>query len=179
MSYKFGKVSLMKRFIARLAIVLTIAICSCLLVGCDPSTYRFEQTDFSDVVSVELVNYDNSEQKHFFSWVPDHSSELKSFDDSQLSVLEALGEDSIPDFIDTLCECDILAEYYAYDSPNGVCIMLTFSDGDFLIINCKEDSYAGYIGLYSSDGNVKKFIGCFSYFNAFKVLVNNYFHIEI
>ena len=153
--------------------------CCFTLTACDPGTYYFEQEELSDIVRIELINYDNPEQKHFISWVPDHTSDLKPLDNSKISVLETLEEDKIPQFIDTLCEFDILYRYYAFDSPNGVCLKLSYSNGDFLIVNCNVPSFAGYIGEFTSDGEVTAFIGCFSASSSFTTLVNNFFQTKI
>lgn len=151
-------------------------ICSLFIfAACDPATFYFNHEYLSDTVSVELIRYDNPEQKHFSSWVPDHTSELKPFDQSKVVVSETLDENKIPDFIDTICEYDILYKYYAFDTPNGICIKLTYSNGDFLIVSCNENSFKGYIGKFFSNGEVADFIGCFSAFDSFETLLNDYF----
>lgn len=164
----------MKKSIGLIAAFIILIIGCITLTACDPNRIHLKQEELSDIVSVELVKYDNSKQKCFFSWIPDHSSDLKPFDDSKLSVMETLPVDKIPQFIDTLCECDIFSNYYAYDSPNGICFKLSYSNGDFLIVNGKD-----YIGKFSSDGEVAEFIGCFSNSNFFKTLVNNYFRANV
>lgn len=168
----------MKKVTALLAILLVI--CSlCVFAACDPSTVYIEPEYVSEVVRVELINYDNPAQKHFFSWVPDHTADLKPFDKSKFSVVETLDEDKIAAFLDTLYECPILSTYFAFDSPNGLCLKLTYSNGDFLIINCYERSFVGYIGKFSSNGEVDEFIGCFVSLQCFEILVNDYFQTQI
>ena len=159
--------------------VILLIICSFMLAGCDPVNYNFHRDDLEDIVSIELIQYDNPEQEHFSSWVPDHTSDLKPFDDSKVNILETLDDDHISELIDTLCACNILDTYYAYDSPNGLCLKLSYSNGDFLIVNCNENSYTGYIGKFSSDGEVAQFIGCFTSVESFKTLVNDYFQTKI
>ena len=157
-----------------------IIICSLFIFeACDPGTFRFDLEYLTDIVSVELIRYDNPEQKHFSFWVPDHSSDLKSYEQSKEIVSETLDENKISDFIDTICECDVLYKYYAFDTPNGICIKLTYSDGDFLIVNCIENSFVGYIGKFYSNGDVADFIGCFSDLKCFETLVNDYFQMKI
>lgn len=160
-------------------VMILLIICCITLTGCDPNGYNFVPDDLADIVSVELIQYDNPEQKRFSSWVPDHTSDLKSFDNSKVSILETLDESHISELIDTLCEFDILDTYYAYDSPNELCLRLTYSNGDFLIINCDKNAFAGYIGKFSPDGEVAQFIGCFESWQSFNTLVNDYFQIEI
>ena len=169
----------MKKIITTLVTILLILSALCAFAACDPNEINLDHEYLSDIVSVELINYDNSAQRQFFSWVPDHTSDLKPFDESKISVRETLDADKFSDFIDTLCECSILEKYYAFDSPSGLCLKLTYSNGDFVIINCYKYSFAGYIGKFSSDGEVADFIGCFVNFNSFKILVNDYFQTKV
>ncbi len=165
-----------RNFLAAGAVVCSL----CALSGCavDPGSYQFSRDELAEVVSVELIEYENPAQKHFLPWVPDHSSDLKPFDSEKVRVLETLDADMVPQFGETLCECDILYLYYAYDSPNGICMRLSYSDGDFLILNCAERSYAGYIGRFSPDGEVARFIGCFSSRGSFEFLMD-FFETEL
>ena len=168
----------MKKITVLLAVLLLL--CSlCTFAACDPSEIYFDRDDLSDIVSVELINYDNPKQKPFFSWVPDHTADLKPFDNSKISVLETLEGDKISDLLDTLCECPILAKYYAYDSPSGLCLKLNYANGDFVIITCYVDSFTGYIGRFYSNGEVAEFIGCFVSTRCCEVLVNDYFQTKI
>lgn len=175
---KFSKVPKIGTAISRWVMIFLI-ICCITLTGCDPSSYYFAHDDLDDIVSIELIQYDNPEQKEFFSWVPDHTSDLKPFDNSKVSILETLDEGHISELIDTLCQFHILGTYYAYDSPKGLCLRLTYSSGDFLIVSCDENSYTGYIGKFSLDGEVVQFIGCFASLRSFQTLVNDYFQTKI
>lgn len=175
MKNKLGNVFKSRKFIAIIAAALILIICCFTLTACDPGSYYFEQEELSDIVNIELINYDYPEQKHFKSWVPNHTADLKPFNDSKLSVLETLDGDKFPQFIDTLCEFHILYKYYVFDAPNGVCIKLSYSNGDFLIINGYKSLYVGYIGKFTSDGKVAEFIGSFSNSSSYKTLVNDFF----
>lgn len=168
----------MKRFVI---LFFTISF-SLLLTACDPGSYMFDYDELTNnVIRVELIDYKNPDQKHFVSWVPDHSSKLLPFNTSDLTTLEALDENKIPDFLSQLSEENILYKYYAYDSPKGICLKLSYSNGDFLIISCdyERKSYSGYIGIYSADGNIIDFIGCFSNYYSFETLVNDFFETDL
>ena len=150
----------------------------CLLLGaCDPGFYTVDQEELKQVVSVELIQYGNPEQKHFSSWVPDQFKKLVSFDAEKATVLETLPADKIPEFLDAFSEAEILHTYYAYNSPRDICLRLNYENGDFLIAwaNYAEGSYAGYIGEYSSSGTVLSFWGSFCSLPEYKSLVNDYF----
>ena len=57
--------------------------------------------------------------------------------------------------------------------------MVTYNNDYFEIINCKKDTYAGYIGRYNSNGENVEFFGCFSNYDYFVELVNDYFGYKI
>ena len=152
------------------------------MTACDPGTYNLrEETDPQDVVSVELIRYDNPKQKKFVSWVPDHFIKLRPMDLSAVTVLETLPDTSVEPFLEQLSTEDILWKYYVFDSPKGVCLRITYSDGGFLIISAdyENQSYRGYIGMYNADGEVTDFYGSFVSYYSFESLVNDYFDTNI
>lgn len=51
-----------------LLVFLTL-IC-CLLCACDPGTFHIHQETLESVVSVELIQYENPDQNHFFLGCP-------------------------------------------------------------------------------------------------------------
>ncbi len=165
------------------AFILIFTLLLCLvLTACDPGHYAFDYDELSDkVVSVELINYDNPDQKPFISWVPDHSSDLLPFDCSNSTLLEVLDEDRIPDFLNQLSQADTLYEYYVYNSPKGICMKLSLENGNFIIISCnhEKESFYGYIGEYSPEGEVTDFIGSFSSYYYFEKLVSDFFETDL
>ena len=134
-----------------------------------------------DVISIELIQYDNAEHNHFASWVPDHFDKLLPFDTANATVLETLPTEKISEFCDAFLKTDILDTYYAYNSPKDVCIRLNYANGNFLIIwaNYIENSYSGYIGEYASDGTVLSFWGSFSALRYYTDLVEQYFDYRL
>ena len=167
----------MKKIICFLClIILTLSF-----GACDPGTLTIPPESLAEITSIELIEYTNPEQKHFHSWVPDHSDDLVPFDFSKMTVLETLPEERLTDFKDAFTQTDILNLYYAYDSPADVCIKANYSNGDFLIIwaNYKRGSFGGYIGKFAQDGSVSSFWGCFSALFYYEDLVNNFFTYQI
>lgn len=166
-----------------LVLISVIIIITCLtFTACDPGSYQFEHNDLANnVVRVELINYDNPDQKQFVSWVPDHSSKLLPFNKSNMTILEQLDESRIDDFLSQLSEEDILSEYYVFNSPKGICLKLTYANDDFMIITSdyENEAFYGYIGKYTADGEVSEFIGSFSSYSSFESLVNNYFETKL
>ena len=114
--------------------VLIIAVLSIVLCSCDPGTYYILDEELSDIVSIQLIQYDNSNQKTFTSWVPNHFDDLKPFDVCKYVVIKELEEERIENFLTSFKETKILHSYYAYDSPKDLCIKCNYSNGNFLII---------------------------------------------
>lgn len=172
----------MKNKIIKIVAIIALLFVLCFtLSACDPSPYNFKSEDLAEVISIELINYDNPEQKHFSSWVPNHTSDLKKFDFKKMNHLETLDQSGISAFADDLCDCEILYKYFAYDSPSGICIKLNYFNGDFLIVQSDYEtgSFIGYIGKFNIYGEVADFIGCFESLSSYKRLVNNYFSTQI
>ena len=154
-------------------------ICFCLLFmcACDPGPYEVDRESLEGVVSVEWIDYENPSQAHFDTWVFDQSRKLRPFDLSKATVQATLPTESIPAFLDAFEKTDILAKYYAFNSPNGRCIRLTYENGDFLIIciNQEQGGFPGYIGEYRADGSVLSYWGCFSSPVYYENLVAQFF----
>ena len=165
-----------KVFAAIIVAIICLSMCSC-----DPGSFSISREDLNDVISVELIEYANPNQKHFTSWVPDQFDKLVPFDPANATTLEFLPSDKISDFLDAFAKTDILHTYYAYNSPKDVCIKLNYQNGNFLIIwaNYADNRFAGYIGEYSSDGTVLSFWGSFSSLSYYKDLVNKYFSYKL
>ena len=161
--------------------VLCFVLCCFMLTACDPGSFIIEEDYLKDVIAIELIEYDNPNQKSFFTWVPNQFDELKPFDITNYRVLEELPEEKIDEFLLSFQETDILHTYYAYDSPKDICIKLNYSNSNFLIIwaNYKQNVFAGYIGEYLPDGTVLSFWGCFSALFYYEELVSDFFSIEL
>ena len=168
----------MKKVLLIGLIVLLVMICFC---SCDPGVFSVDRDFLNNVISVELIEYVNPNQKHFASWVPDQFHELVPFNPNNATSVEFLPSEKISDFLDAFSETDILDRYYAYDSPKDVCIRLNCENGNFLIIwgNYLENLHNGYIGEYSSDGTVLSYWGCFSSLYQYEDLVNEYFNYKL
>ena len=171
-----GGFRMKKIFAIIIAVITCFSICSC-----DPVAVSPNRDALNDVISVELIEYANPDQKQFITWVPDQSDKLVPFNLANATILETLPEEKISGFLDAFSTTDILHTYYAYDSPKDICIRLNYESGGFLIIwaNYAENSYAGYIGEYSSDGTVSSFWGSFSSLSCYTELVNQFFAYEL
>ena len=168
----------------KICIFLSLVILCCSLCACDPASNTagsIGQEALENVISIELIQYENPEQSSFAFWAPDHFDKLLPFDSSQATVLEILPAEKTSDFLDTFSETGILVEYYAYDSPKDVCLRLNYENDNFLIIwaNYAEDSHAGYIGEYSSDGTVLSFWGSFESLQDYTDLVEQFFDYSL
>lgn len=162
------------------AVMLVTMICFT-MCACDPGSFSIDREELNNVVSIELIEYANLNQKHFTSWVPDQFDKLLPFDSTNATTLEDLPTEKISDFLEAFSKTDILHTYYAYNAPNDVCIKLNYENGNFLILwaNYSEKRYAGYIGEYSSDGTVLSFWGSFSALSYYTDLVEQYFTYKL
>ena len=152
------------------------------LSACDPAGYKFNIDELNNgLISIELGEYKNDNQKDFITWVPDYMDKLTSFDIKNLEIIEKLDNNKISLFTQQLSEQDILYRYYTYDYPKGLCIKLNYTNGDYIIINYEPEksSFSGYIGKYDKNGNVLDYIGCFTSYISFESLVNDYFNKKI
>ena len=155
---------------------------SILLTSCDPGGFRYNYDSLvNEIVSVELINYNNENQKEFMSWVPDHSKDLLAFNFDLMEKKEDLPKEKMTDFLLELSTTHILYKYYVYDSPKGICIKMNYKNGNFEIISCdyERSSYFSYIGTYNKEGEVLFYVGSFSNYEYFESLVNNYFEYQI
>ena len=153
-----------------------------MLSACDPVTperIHLQKDNLeSKIKRIELVHYENPDQKRFKSYYKDHFKQLQSYDESNETILKELSAERIPDFLDRLSETDILSGSYDYDSPKCLCLKLVFSDDSYMIMSCKEKSFIGYIGTYSATGEVVDFIGSFGSNKDWADLLNEYFGIS-
>ena len=152
----------MRRNLNRFLVLICVALLSAavaFLTACvvDPSSYYYNLEELrAPVTSIELINYDNPNQKDFSSWVPDHSGDLKPLDMSAIEVTKTLDNSHIESFMQDLSKELILYKYYDVDSPKGICIRIVYEDGYFDILD-KE-----YVGTFAPDGKVEDFIGRFN-----------------
>ncbi len=161
----------------KLSFLLSLAMLCCLLCACDPSFYTIDQKVLDTVISIELIEYDNPNQKTLKTWVFKQFNKLIPFDPERVTVLETLPAEKNADFLESFSKTEILHSYYAYNSPKDICLRLNYANGDFLILwtNYANNSFAGYIGEYSSDGTVLSFWGSFSSLRYYEDLVEGYF----
>lgn len=98
-----------------------------------------------------------------------------------MTILETLDNDDITAFIKQLSEISFLDKYYVFDSPKGISIRVIYANGDFEVISCdyEKKSFCGYIGKYTSSGDVVDFIGSFTGFNDFESLISNFFETKL
>ena len=165
----------------KIVLMILVTVICLFMCSCDPGWYLIDREKLNSVVSVELIEYKNPNQKTFVSWVPDQFDKLAPFDSANATTLEKLPAEKITDFLDEFSETEILSTYYAYNSPKDVCLKLKYQNGNFLIIwaNYADNTYAGYIGEYSSDGSTLSFWGSFSSLSCYKDLVNQFFAYQL
>ena len=134
-------------------IVLSVFVLSLLtLTGCDPSSYYYNYEDLnSNVVSIELINYENKEAIELF----EKRDKIKNFDFSKLNVIEVLDNDKNSEFLLEFSKIEFMLVWRHLDSPKGESIKINYKDGSFDVI-CY---YVQFSCQYDKSGNVKNFIG--------------------
>ena len=145
-------------------------------------TYHFNYEDLTEnVVSVELINYNNPDAKILTYHYGSQDSKLLSFVFEEMTVLEALDAEHFDDFFQQLSQVEILYEWYSYNSPKDICIRLVCENGDFEVLSCdyKNHSFYGYIGRYNTNGDVIEYIGTFEGLPDFENLINTFFTTEL
>ena len=160
--------------------VALIAIVFCLsLVACDPAFNYFDRTGVgeAEVASVQLIDYDASDITELQWWkqyiFPSLWWHPLSFDENKCTVIETLNEDKKEDFINNLKDSGGYLFYYKYNSPKGMCLKITYSDGNFLIIGL---DLWGYVGEYAADGSCGQYYGASNLYPA--GLINDYFEYQ-
>lgn len=164
----------------KLYLVILFLSFTLLFTACDPAMGPFDDFDSSDnIESIELIYYENPTQRSFLSWIPDYTPQLQDLDMSNITVLETLDTNLIDDFVSQFNEAELLYKYFTFDSPKGICIRMNYENGDFEIINCETNTFAGYIGKYTSDGEVIDFLASFSAYEDFEYLVTDFFETSL
>ena len=92
----------------------------------------------------------------FLNGYSDHSSEIKDLDMNTVNVISVLPDSDLEMFKRTLRVCEVMMDYYVYDSAAALSIMVVYESGTFDIIG--ED----YLCRYSSTGEVIDYIGIFT-----------------
>ncbi len=132
-----------------LAFVLFISLLFSLF-GCDPG-YCYFTYETEEVLSVELIYYDNNSAKELF----EQRDKVKNFDFSKATAIDTLPEDKIDGFLSEFSEIMFLYVWRHLDSPKGKCVKINEADGSFAII-CLDGEFSC---RYDSSGNVIWFIG--------------------
>ena len=161
--------------------LIALALLCCLLCACVPTSQPTMEDKLSSVVLIELIEYINPDQKHFAGSASDRFDDLVPFNPAKATVLETLPTEKNAEFVEAFLQTDILDQYYAYNSPNDMCLRLTYENGNFLIVwaDYALNRYAGYIGEYAADGSVLSFWGSFSALHYYKDLVSQFFTTKL
>lgn len=139
--------------------ILLVLLLVPILFSCDPLMINLDIDELeTNLVDIELINYENDEQKEFPFWAKDYSDRLLKFDSNKASIIGNLEETKIKDFLECLTEFEVIYKYYTFDSPKGRCAKLNYSNGDFIVIGLEKIN-SGYIFKYDENGNVIEYIG--------------------
>ena len=122
------------------------------LTGCDPGAFYYDYEYLNNnVVSIELINYENDEAVELF----EKREKVKPFDFSKSVVIKVLDNEKISDFLLEFSEIPILQVWRHLDSPKGESIKINYKDGSFDVICCN----VAFSCQYDKYGNVAHFMG--------------------
>jgi len=150
------------------------------LSACDPGSISYpNEESISDVVSVELIEYNNiyvSRINTLFS-----TRKIQDFDFEKMEIIEVLSEDTLEDFLNDFSELDVWTRWSHPDSPLRTSIRIIYNNGDFDVISCcnTEKEIISFMAKYDSKGNFKNHIGTVEKVTAYLDLINRYFTKQI
>ena len=97
-----NKMISMKKF--RPIIFVALPVLAFSITSCDPAHSTLKYSAFKEeVVSVDLIDYKNDNQKDFISWVPDHESDLVPFVLENASLIKSLDDNMVDIFVKQAC----------------------------------------------------------------------------
>lgn len=153
-----------KRSICLLTALL-LTVCFVLSACNDPPHDSLNYSELlEEVVQVEMIEYNNPDQRRIRDTWPKWARKPAKFDTEQVTVQGKLDETLLKDFFLDLSDMLFLYEYFNTDSPRGKCLRLTCENGDFLILSpggYLNNDYYGYAGRYSADGTPISIIGTY------------------
>lgn len=156
---------------------IVMITCLCIFVllnGCvsDPPTYFFDYEKLKEqIASVELINYENDNPE-----IIKDASEVMPFDFAKMNVIETLDADKINDFILDLSETGFMDYSSFAKEPVGICIKITYKNGNFIIITSTlMDVVYGIVEVFDSNGYPIEYIGEPEDRDEYVTLVNKYF----
>ena len=81
------------------AFILVIVICI-FMCSCDPASFSIDRDSLNDVISIDLIEYKNSNQKEFSTWVPNQFDKLIPFVPANATIIETLPSEKISDVVE-------------------------------------------------------------------------------
>lgn len=121
-------------------------------IACEPAQFYFDYEELKkNVAQVELIDYNNPDAKE----VTDDYKDLQPFDFSKMEIIETLPLTKLDDFLKALSMEGLMVGVKHLDSPNGICIKLSYKNGSFEIFSLQ----LGYSGSFDLNGKVERFIG--------------------
>lgn len=149
------------------------------LNGCvwDPPSYYFDYENLKgQIEKVEMINYENEKPKKIKK-----VSEILPYDFDKEEVLETLPADKIDSFAIDLSEMGFLINSDSANAPVGICIKVTYKNGEFIIISWTLINDNGYcfVEIFDPQGYLIEHVGWVENRKDFVALVNKYFEHKI
>ena len=169
----------LKRLFNKFYLLSLLVSMTAIFMACEPAKYIFHYEELKNsIVKIELINYKNEEARFI-----KEKEDILPFNFQKEEIIEMLDGELLNDFLVDFSDAAFFQNYWDQpDSPMGVCLKLTYENGDFIIASdatIKGRKIYQYICIFYSNGYVKEFIGGFSGKMVFSNLVNSYFETQI
>ena len=161
---------------AKILVLCLLGIMCFAFAACEPVPYSYKIEELKEnVLAVDLIKYNNSDVQRVRK-----REAVLPFDFEKVTIIETLDEDEYDDFFRDLDfarfhQNDNISKYYS--APTGVCIMMTYKNGDVAVFCANEN--VNFLGEYDRTGAVNGVIGHFDGSYQFRKLVNGHFDTKI
>lgn len=168
-----------KSLTACLMLALCFTFTACVT---DPASYYFDYDELKEkVVTIELINYDNSNAKSVKK-----KADILPFDFDKMEILETLESEKYDNFLSDFSKifffiCDDMTRYI--NSAAGISVRITYESGNFIIFCLNEET--NFVCEFTESGDVDELIlyyvasTDYATFAAFIDLFNKYFNTHI
>lgn len=140
----------------KLTMIMIIVLFCFSLVACEPIFGHMGtiQENF-EISSVELISYDNPDRlvvRHGLIAIFVRPADYAPFERDKCTLIETLSEEKKEEFFERMGPISIInGDYSEYNSPNGICLKITCSDGSFFVFE-NTDKKETFGAKYSADG---------------------------
>ena len=163
----------------RLLVMLLIVFVCLGITACDPAWYYHYDNEerISNIVSVELVNYNNSDEKEVSTYFS--TRQVQQFDFEKLEVLEVIEGEGLSILLQHLSGIEIWGGWNHSDSPFGISLRVIYNNGEFDVVSSDDERDLQFFARFESNGRLSRYLGMFLNHSDFVELINTHFNIQV